>query len=86
MLLEAISDENTKLMVYNGKGPSQARCALEQFKSIAASLELALDQPIPEMLVYARFLDALGGQRVKVIPHVCTCVMKSFLNTSQFFS
>ena len=93
MLVEAITDNTTKRLVYFHKGPAAAWRALErnfspltggeqisligkfftakqklgqdprafyqQFNSTVTSLEMAFDQPIPKMLVHARFLDAL---------------------------
>ena len=96
MLTGAISNNSTKMLVYDRKGPSAAWRALEEtftpltggeqisligkfynaqqgknqeprvffqeFKSVVTNLELAFDQPIPKMLVYARFLDALSPE------------------------
>ena len=93
MLVEAITDNTTKILVYSHKGPAAAWRALkknfspltggehisligkfftakqksrqdphafyQQFNSTVTSLEMAFDQPIPKMLVHARFLDAL---------------------------
>ena len=93
MLVEAITDVTTKMLVYSQKGPAAAWRALErnfspltggeqisligkffnakqksgqdphafyhQFNSTVTTLEIAFDQPIPKMLVHARFLDAL---------------------------
>ena len=93
ILVEAITDVTTKMLVYSQKGPAAAWRALErifspltggeqisligkffnakqksgqdphafyhQFNSTVTTLEMAFDQPIPKMLVHARFLDAL---------------------------
>lgn len=44
------------------KTGQEPRIFWQEFSSIVASLEMAFDQPIPQMLVHARFLDGLSSE------------------------